>query len=97
MGDDALRYVICYDVPSDKRRARLAKFLDGFGDRVQYSVFEAVLSRPLFDNLRNGMEALLDLEEDSVAIYPICAACESKRTAMGVQRERPGEEDVFIV
>ena len=34
-------YVICYDIPDNRRRNQLAKELKGFGTRVQYSVFEA--------------------------------------------------------
>jgi len=37
--------VIAYDITDDKRRRKLAKFLEGYGDRVQYSVFEARLNK----------------------------------------------------
>lgn len=33
-------YLISYDITADKRRNALAKLLEGFGSRVQYSVFE---------------------------------------------------------
>jgi CRISPR-associated protein Cas2 len=29
--------VVTYDVPDDKRRLKLAKLLEGYGRRVQYS------------------------------------------------------------
>ena len=39
MRDDARRTLIAYDVPSDRRRAKLAKLILSYGDRIQYSVF----------------------------------------------------------
>ncbi|MBI3090673.1 MAG: CRISPR-associated endonuclease Cas2 [Candidatus Tectomicrobia bacterium] len=98
MTDDATRYVICYDVPDDKRRASLAKLLDAYGDRVQYSIFEAVLDRALFDKMRQQAAKLINLEEDRLAIYPLCAACARKSWRVGQgSDEAPGEEIVFIV
>ena len=32
-------YVISYDIPDDKRRKKIADLLEGYGQRVQYSVF----------------------------------------------------------
>ena len=33
-------WVIAYDSPSNKRRRKLAKLLEGYGVRMQWSVFE---------------------------------------------------------
>ncbi|MBI2190414.1 MAG: CRISPR-associated endonuclease Cas2 [Planctomycetes bacterium] len=70
-----------------------------YGDRVQYSVFEAILDRVLFDNLVNDVKAIIDPAEDRVVIYPLCAACVKKHVALGTTREyiEPGEDLVFIV
>ena len=32
-------YLISYDIPDDRRRARVFKLMRGWGERVQYSVF----------------------------------------------------------
>ncbi|MGI6496948.1 MAG: CRISPR-associated endonuclease Cas2 [Kiritimatiellia bacterium] len=32
-------YLVSYDIPDDKRRARVFKLMRGWGERVQYSVF----------------------------------------------------------
>lgn len=37
-------YLISYDIAVDKRRTKIAKLLEGFGQRVQYSVFECDLT-----------------------------------------------------
>ena len=39
MRDDVRRVLVAYDVPSDRRRGRVAKTLLKYGDRIQYSVF----------------------------------------------------------
>ena len=93
-----MRYLICYDVPDDKRRRKLAELLDGYGDRVQFSVFEAVLPRPVFDNLLNGIQELLFEDDDRLDIYPICRTCGDKVIRLGQsQGWSVGDEDVFIV
>ena len=93
------RYVICYDVPNDRRRGQLAKRLDGYGDRVQYSVFDAVLDRALFDRLTGDIKQTIDPTEDRVTVYALCGSCEKRRVRLGIDagKELPGEEPVFIV
>ena len=93
------RYLICYDVPDDRRRDRIARHLDAFGDRVQYSVFEARLGPDLLVEMRLGLEELLDPDEDRVAVYPLCAACAAKVLRLGRASGEvpPGDEDVFVV
>lgn len=36
--------LVIYDIPDDKRRNKLATFLEGYGRRVQKSAFECFLS-----------------------------------------------------
>lgn len=64
--DDVRRTVICYDVPDDRRRTKLAKLLEGFGDRIQYSVFVVDISPSRLMRLKDSATALLKLDEDSV-------------------------------
>lgn len=40
-------YLVSYDIPETRRRTKLAKILEDFGDRVQYSVFECILDEKL--------------------------------------------------
>ena len=37
--------VVSYDITNDRRRLKVMKTLEGFGERVQYSVFECRLKR----------------------------------------------------
>ena len=36
-------YVVCYDIEDDRERLRVARCLETYGERVQYSVFEVHL------------------------------------------------------
>ncbi len=51
-----LFYIICYDVPDNKRRKQIADLLEGYGSRVQYSVFECVLRQKQFQNLQKKLK-----------------------------------------
>lgn len=64
-------YVIAYDIPSDKRRKKVADLLEGYGKRVQYSVFECILSEKKYLELQHRLRPRLNLEEDSVRMYPL--------------------------
>jgi CRISPR-associated protein Cas2 len=98
VADEVGHYVVCYDVPDDVRRTRLAKLLDGYGVRVQYSVFEAVLDRGLFDKLVEELRAILDPQTDRVTIYIVCASCARKRLPLGLAAaDWPERAVVYLV
>jgi CRISPR-associated protein Cas2 len=66
-----LFYVVAYDIPDDKRRKKVADLLEGYGKRVQYSVFECLLSSDKYDELRKRLKKTVKLSEDSVRFYPL--------------------------
>jgi CRISPR-associated protein Cas2 len=63
-------WVIAYDSPSNKRRRKLAKLLEGYGERLQMSVFECRLQPHQLRQLRQLL-ACIATAEDSVRIWPI--------------------------
>ncbi len=65
----SLYLVIAYDTPSDKRRAKIAKILKGFGERRQYSVFEARLTREQWAHLKGRLLQIVNEREDVLAVY----------------------------
>ena len=71
-------YVISYDVPDNRRRTQLAKVLKGFGMRVQYSVFEAHLTRSQFNEMKHAVARVIDTTEDSVRYYALCGTCATR-------------------
>lgn len=66
-----LFYVVVYDITDDKRRKKIADLLEGYGSRVQYSVFECVLNKRQYKQLCSRLQKTIKLDEDSIRIYPI--------------------------
>lgn len=88
-------YVIAYDIPDDRRRAKVHKVLCGFGDWTQYSLFECHLTDKELVALHGRLEKVLEPEEDSVRVYVMCAACVAKVETVG--SPKPAEKKVIIV
>ncbi len=78
--------VVAYDIPDDRRRNKVMKLLEGYGNRVQYSVFECELRPADLDELKARMRRLIHKEEDDVRFYPLCQSCLEKATALGKAR-----------
>ena len=91
-----MRYLVTYDIPDTKRRTRLAKILEDFGDRVQYSVFECLLDDVLLAKMTARITSTILEAEDNIRIYTICAACEKLIKIMG-RGEVIKTEDIYIV
>ncbi len=66
--------VVCYDIRSDQRRNKVGKILEGFGTRVQKSVFECDLQLKHLQKLKQRLTKVLG-DEDSVRYYYLCANC----------------------
>lgn len=81
-------YVVSYDIAETKLRNRVAKLLEGYGSRVQYSVFECELDRERYHVLwKHLSEITLDEETNSIRIYPLCGKCEEKSVFLGTQNK----------
>ena len=44
-------YVVSYDIVSDRTRRKVSKILEGYGVRIQYSVFECRLNEKRFQKM----------------------------------------------
>ena len=90
-------YLITYDISDDRRRTKVAKILEDFGDRVQYSVFEMELERlEQLAKMQSRLAKAIDQETDSVRIYFLCQGCRAKVVILG-QGEVYRDEEVYIV
>lgn len=77
-------YVISYDISSNRMRTKLAKILEGYGVRIQYSVFECRLTEKRFLKLYAEIFQMTEqLEEGSVRFYSLCKNCEDKIVTIG--------------
>jgi len=64
-------YIVSYDIPKNKRRKKLADLLEGYGKRVQLSVFECELSDKQFEEMYQRIQKCVNSQEDNVRIYPV--------------------------
>lgn len=93
-------YVVSYDISKDKLRNKIAKLLEGYGIRMQYSVFECKLSEDKFLELYQKIAGLSgEFNNDSVRFYKLCKNCESEIRNIGVvgkEREVIEEETIVV-
>ena len=71
-------WVVAYDISDNHRRAKVSKELERIGVRVNFSVFECLLTGVQFEKLQTKLESLIDKREDSIVYYPLCVDCYSK-------------------
>lgn len=91
-------YVITYDIPADQRRARVAKAIEGYGQRVQRSVFECDLTERQYAALRRRLAKLIRPDEgDSLRTYRLCAGCASVVEIVGDGPPVETSVDIYIV
>lgn len=88
--------IISYDITNDKLRTRFSKYIQKFGYRLQYSVYEITNSKKLLENIMteitNKFEKLFG-ETDSVIIIETSETC--KITKWGYAKN--DEDDILII
>jgi CRISPR-associated protein Cas2 len=76
-------YLIAYDVATTtaagrRRLRRAAQACKDYGQRVQKSVFECLVGPPEWVVLRDRLLEIIDLQEDSLRIYPLDESSRSR-------------------
>jgi len=97
-------FVVIYDIFSDgkekwfshseRRRARIARFLLEFGIRTQKSVFELTISPSEMEKLIKRIEKVANPNRDKIYIYPIESRTLKKINRSG--REIEVLKNIFI-
>jgi len=59
-------YLVCYDISHDRRLRQVHKTMVGFGDRLQYSVFECRFSGADLARCKHALGKLIHHKEDQV-------------------------------
>jgi CRISPR-associated protein Cas2 len=67
-------WLVCYDVREPGRLRRTARHMEGYGERVQYSVFRCWLTARQMEQLRWELTEILESEDD-ILMIPICGPC----------------------
>jgi CRISPR-associated protein Cas2 len=92
--------IVSYDVAQDehgtRRLRKVAKICQGFGRRVQYSVFECLLDPAQWATLRACLLAAIDEEYDSLRFYFLGANWRKRVEHVGA-KALPDPEGPLIV
>lgn len=93
-----MAYLVAYDITEPKRLRRICRILEGFGTRLQYSVFWCDIETSTMLNLWDILLHFIAEEEDKLAAYPIDARAKAHALHAGKPPETDmGEEDFFII
>ena len=90
-----IRAVIVYDIGDNKRRRLLSDLLEGWGKRVNRSVFECLIdSQPKLQKLKDDIADIVDTKHDSVRFYVLCLSCIEKSEGL-CDEPHPFEKDAI--
>jgi CRISPR-associated protein Cas2 len=67
-------YLVSYDIRNPERLRRVARHMEGYGERIQFSVFRCRLSPRQLERLRWEL-AGLTAEEDDLLVVGLCRNC----------------------
>ncbi len=88
--------IVSYDISDDCTRTRFARFLEKFGARLQYSIFEIKNSPRILDNIRTEIKNDFEKkfgQDDSVMIFLLSKQCKIERYGYA----KHDESDLIIV
>ena len=88
--------MISYDIVEDKKRLKLMKLLKDYGTRVQKSVFECNLSQKTYDQVKTGIEEIINKRKDRVRYYRMCTGCTERVDVSGWGEITEEEEFILI-
>ncbi len=91
------RYLVAYDIREDRRLRSIAFCMEGYGTRIQYSVFVCDLSEQEAVQMRSDLETRMKPSEDSVMVIDLGRSGDSTRFLFLGHHERLPSSDAVIV
>ena len=70
-------HLVSYDIRDPKRLRKVAKLLEGYGVRMQYSVFRCRLDSEMLEELHWRLGQVM-APEDDLLVVPLCGRCAAK-------------------
>lgn len=61
-----IRYLVSYDIADPRRLRRVAKVVQSYGTRIQFSVFECLLNPTELAQLRVDLSDVIEPDEDQI-------------------------------
>lgn len=90
-------YLVCYDIHDPARLRRVAKHLQGYGHRLQESVFRCRLAERQLNRLKWELQKIID-ESDELLYVRLCDTCVRHVTTQGTSRhEWPVEPPMHTI
>lgn len=86
--------LVIYDITDNRRRVKFAKLMNGYGNRVQKSAFEAIIKESLYRKMIKEIPSYIDPKEDSVRVYRITGYGELKMFGKNISVE---DEEIIII
>ena len=74
--------LISYDISDNKKRTKFAKYLEQYGHRIQYSVFEIDNSPRILNNIMKDIENKFMKkfdQSDSVYVFNLSSSCKVQK------------------
>ena len=74
--------IVSYDISDDKLRIKFSKFLEQYGGRIQYSIFEIQNSERILNNIITEIHGRFSkkfTQKDSVIIFKLSETCKIER------------------
>ena len=88
-------FLVSYDVRDPKRLRRVARHIEGYGVRLQYSLFRCYLSKREVERMRWELARIL-AQDDSILIIGLCPSC-AKRVRERNKGALPHEDETFEI
>ena len=67
-------YIFSYDIRDPKRWRRVYKVVNGYGERLQYSLFRCHLTQTQMEQARHALERVM-AEEDALLVIRLSQRC----------------------
>ncbi len=91
------RYLVAYDIRDDRRLRSVAACMEGYGTRIQYSVFVCDLSEREAVLMRADIETVMKASEDSVMVVHLGRVGDASRFLFLGQHEKLPSTSAVIV
>ncbi|MFD4996855.1 CRISPR-associated endonuclease Cas2 [Streptomyces buecherae] len=93
--------LVTYDVDTTsaegrRRLRRVAKLCEGYGLRVQQSVFEIVADDKSLLELLDQLNATIDADTDNIRIYRLPARAFDDVQTLGIAQTQPHRQDLVL-
>lgn len=80
--------IIAYDIESNKYRAKISNLLEKHGVRINYSVFECMVTAKQLEKIKETANRYIDKYTDTIVYYTLCVDCYTKTVYQPECRQR---------